>query len=238
MGTETEEYIQHGVSHDIKNLLSNISNLCILYFQIEQENRSEDALKITQMILRLSQESLFLLSNSNYLSTQKPAKKENKLLVINDLIKDRATWLYKKNAKKKKIRFSLNISNKRLMVWFNEVDFFRMLDNLVSNAIKFTPVGGKVVLTAVFKEKAVLITVKDTGIGIPLEHQHEVFTLNPTLKRRGTNNELSSGIGLVVVKRIIEEHQGVVWFESDLKQGTTFFVAIPKGNKIIDLIDL
>lgn len=238
MSTENADYIQHGVSHDIKNLLSNISNLCILYFQIEQENRSEDALKITQMILRLSQESLFLLSNSNYLDAEKPIRKENKLLIINDLIKDRVTWLYKKNAKKKKIKFVLNISNKSLMVWFNEIDFFRMLDNLVSNAIKFTPAGGKIVLTALFKEKAVLVTVKDSGIGIPLEYQNQVFDANPILKRRGTNNELSSGIGLVVVKKIIDEHNGAIWFESDLKGGTTFFVAMPKGNKLIDLIDL
>ena len=238
MITENENDIKHGISHDIKNLLSNISNLCILFFQIEQENRSEDALKITQMILRLSQESLFLLSNSNYLDNKVPRKVESKFLILNDLISDRAIWLYKHNAKSKKIRFVLKMPRKRLMVWFNEIDFFRMLDNLVSNAIKFTPLGGKVVLTAQTKDKTILISVMDTGIGIPLNHQKELFTSNLATKRRGTNNELSSGIGLVVVKKIVDENGGAVWFDSDLKKGTTFYVALPKGNKLIDLIDV
>lgn len=238
MTTKEEEDIKCGVSHDIKNLLTNISNLCLLFFQIEQENRSEEALKITQMILRLSQESLFLLSNNNYLLHQPTKKAERKLLVLNDLLTDRSTWLYKNNAKKKNIRFTLKIPRKKLMVWFNEVDFFRMLDNLVSNAIKFTPSKGKIILAAEVKEKTVLISLKDTGIGIPSDYQPHVFSSNQQIKRRGTNNELSSGIGLIVVKQIIDEYNGIVWFESDLKKGTSFFIAMAKGSKLVDLIDL
>jgi len=101
-----------------------------------------------------------------------------------------------------------------------------VMRNLINNAIKFTNDGGEVYIKAAKKTDILIISVTDTGIGIPAEKQNEIFTLR-TRSTYGTNQEKGIGLGLMMCKEFIEYQNGKIWFESNYGIGTTFFVSLP-----------
>lgn len=106
-----------------------------------------------------------------------------------------------------------------------------IMRNLLSNAIKYTPPKGAVTVKVELKKQDVILTVSDTGIGIPKDQQTKVFNKffragNATEKTEGT------GLGLYIVKSIISQAGGKIWFESEENKGTTFYVAIPLSGMI------
>jgi len=104
-----------------------------------------------------------------------------------------------------------------------------IIRNLVSNAIKFTTRGGYVQISANSEEKHFyLIAVKDTGIGIPAERHEEIFRLDSNDKTKGTEGELSTGLGLILCKDFVEKHGGEIWVESIEGQGSTFQFTLSK----------
>lgn len=106
----------------------------------------------------------------------------------------------------------------------------RVIDNLIVNAVKYTPRGGTVTVDIGVCENHVLITVKDTGIGIPRalhEHLFEPFTPS---RRPGTDREKSTGLGLSISREIVEQHGGRIWFESEEGQGSSFFLQLPSSE--------
>lgn len=101
-----------------------------------------------------------------------------------------------------------------------------VLRNLVNNAIKFTNEGGEVSIKVTTTTDRAFISVQDTGIGIPLEQQADLFTLK-TRSTYGTNREKGIGLGLLMCKEFMDYQQGDVWFESTPGKGSTFFVSLP-----------
>ena len=100
----------------------------------------------------------------------------------------------------------------------------RVLFNLTNNAIQAMPQGGKLSIKAFLKENKVVITVKDTGVGIPEDVKPKLFTPLFTTKSKG------QGFGLAVVKRMMESLDGSVTFESEVGKGTMFVLQLPKGS--------
>jgi signal transduction histidine kinase len=101
-----------------------------------------------------------------------------------------------------------------------------IMRNLINNAIKFTNDGGEVYIKAAKKTDNLVLSVTDTGIGIPTENRDEIFTLK-TRSTYGTNQEKGIGLGLMMCKEFIEYQHGEIWFESKYSIGTTFFVSLP-----------
>jgi signal transduction histidine kinase len=103
----------------------------------------------------------------------------------------------------------------------------RVLDNLIGNAIKFTPEGGTILVRLTQKEDAILLVVEDTGIGIAPEKQEQIFDrfyqVDGSTKRRYGG----VGLGLALVKELVETYGGHVAVESVLGQGSTFRVSLP-----------
>lgn len=99
----------------------------------------------------------------------------------------------------------------------------QILLNLVTNASKFTPEGGKITINASRDEKNLLIQVSDTGIGIKAEEQALIF--QPYYQ--GNPGSGGSGLGLAITKFLIELHGGKIWFKSQAGQGSTFFFSLP-----------
>lgn len=102
--------------------------------------------------------------------------------------------------------------------------------NILSNSIKFCKSGDSIIVNSVVKENFVLISIKDTGVGIELEEQKKIFQLEHTISQ-GTSGEKGHHIGLVLCKDMVEQNGGKISFESTVGEGTTFFIEIPK-NKI------
>jgi PAS domain S-box-containing protein len=105
--------------------------------------------------------------------------------------------------------------------------FDTVIRNLISNAIKFTPVGGKVTLTAGYIEDHIVeIKISDSGIGMTPELKDKLFLLNEKTSRKGTEGEPSTGLGLLLCKEFIEKHNGKIRVESEVGKGSTFSFTI------------
>ncbi len=105
----------------------------------------------------------------------------------------------------------------------------QVLINLVSNAVKYTPDGGKIRITLSDSEKSVLFHIQDTGIGIPEEEMSYIFERFYRADKSRNRNTGGSGIGLAIVKSIVFAHGGAIEVESRLNEGSSFIVSLPKA---------
>jgi PAS domain S-box-containing protein len=109
----------------------------------------------------------------------------------------------------------------------------QVLNNLVSNAIKFTPRGGKIFVRCRKSGSRALISVVDTGIGISPEEQRKIFQPFTQIDGSSSREYCGTGLGLSLVKKIVNMHQGEIWVESDIGKGSTFILSIPLGRKAL-----
>ena len=130
-------------------------------------------------------------------------------------------------ARDKKIALELKIEARLPSIAGNFQQLTHAFANLVDNAIKFTPIGGRVEVSACAVRRYVEIEVKDTGIGIPHEEHQQIFDRFYRGRQRGTDGVEGSGLGLALVKSVIENHRGVIEVESELEAGTIMRVRLP-----------
>ncbi len=106
-----------------------------------------------------------------------------------------------------------------------------VIRNIVSNAVKFTPKGGKIIISAkVNDQKNVQISIKDTGIGMSSALIDNLFRLDVKTGRKGTEGEPTAGLGLLLCKEFVEKNRGVIWAESVVGEGSTFYFTLPQKN--------
>ena len=103
----------------------------------------------------------------------------------------------------------------------------RVLVNLVSNALKFTPKGGRVRLGASREGGFVRVSVDDTGVGIPREDLHDIFDKYAQARSRATRSEKGTGLGLYITRQLVELHGGKISVQSEVGKGSTFSFTIP-----------
>lgn len=133
-------------------------------------------------------------------------------------------------AKKKSVRLEMNCQP-GITVTADENMLHSVLRNLVTNAIKFSHRGGTVKIGAERLGEKVKFSVSDNGIGIDKERIMKLFRIDANVSRPGTENEPSTGLGLILCKDFVEKHHGDIWAESKENEGTTFFFTIPKIMK-------
>jgi signal transduction histidine kinase len=102
-----------------------------------------------------------------------------------------------------------------------------VLQNLVSNAIKFTPHGGTIKVQSAQTDSGVVISVIDTGIGMTDDQQKSIFKIGSNRSTAGTNRERGSGLGLLLCKELIGINGGRIWVESSKGKGSRFSFSIP-----------
>jgi len=106
-----------------------------------------------------------------------------------------------------------------------------VLSNLITNAINYTPENGRVVLSAESNDDFVVMKVSDTGYGIASEDLDKIFTRFYRAKNEKTRFVIGTGLGLPIVKKIVESHHGRIEVESEVGKGSTFSVYIPVARK-------
>lgn len=131
------------------------------------------------------------------------------------------------SALKKNIQLVFEHDNKKTYCGLHKNKFTRILDNLLNNAIKYSHPGEMITVAVKSTGVCALLSVKDTGVGIPDDIQKHLFSDFIQSGRSGTSNETSSGLGLYIVKKLVDQHQGQLWFESRENRGTTFYVEFP-----------
>jgi two-component system sensor histidine kinase VicK len=125
-------------------------------------------------------------------------------------------------------KFSLVTHLENVNLNTDSVKFFQIIHNLLSNAIKFTGKNGRIEIAIDEEAHAFVFAVRDNGIGIPADLQQYIFDKRSFAGRAGLKGEPSNGIGLSIIKKLVELLGGEIWFESQEKMGSVFFVRLQK----------
>ena len=215
----------------IKQELENtIESRDTLYSVIAHDLRSP--LGSLKMMNKTSEEIFLLLDNllkwaKNRLKKQNVYKQETD---INSLVSSTAE-IYIPMATQKGLTIQLQDMDKELS-GFVDIDMIKtVVRNLISNAIKFSFEGGTITIGSKIEGDHVVISVKDSGKGIKKEDQEKLLKQNTHFTSYGTNNEKGSGLGLMLCKDFVEQHDGKLWFESEEGKGSTFFASLKALSK-------
>ena len=146
-------------------------------------------------------------------------------LIVEQLVRDEFE-IARPNAGQKKITLTSDVP-KSLIIGADENMFRNILRNLVSNAVKFTPKGGEVHLSAEVVDAAVVISVTDNGVGMKPDDIEKLFKIETNFSTRGTESEKGTGLGLLLCKEFVEKHGGKIWIESKEGIGSKFSFTIP-----------
>lgn len=131
------------------------------------------------------------------------------------------------HAELKKQTLELEIVPDLPSVLGNSLRLGQVVSNLVSNAVKYTPEGGHILVDAFIKDGQVVVKIEDDGIGISKEDLPHIFDKFYRVDRPETEGIIGSGLGLSIVKTIVEKHRGRIWVDSEVGKGTTFAIVLP-----------
>lgn len=138
--------------------------------------------------------------------------------------------LFKTNAANKNISLNNKI-NSNTVVLADSNALETVLRNIVSNAVKFTKNGGEVIIESVTGSENTTVSITDTGIGMSKETIGKLFRIDVNYSTTGTNNEVGTGLGLVICKELIERLGGNIRVESEFGNGSKFIFTLPNGKK-------
>jgi len=182
------------------------------------ENINENTMRLITLV-----NDLLNVSRINMGKVIEPASPVNVAETISAVLKSGDGFVAKNKIK---IVFDAN-KKAEARVFISPQHFFESIENIVSNAIKYTPEQGTVKITVSSKGNQIKIAVADSGIGIPKKEQEKMFSKFFRAQNAIQKDPDGSGLGLSVVKSFIEEAGGTVSFESEEGKGTTFFVSLP-----------
>ncbi len=135
---------------------------------------------------------------------------------------------YLPQARQKRILFDFEIPNAPIFLFADADKLMQILDNLITNALRFTEAMGKIEIGIADQGEEILFHVTDTGIGIAKENQKKLFSKFEQFGRIDGPGYKGTGLGLAIAKGLVEKHDGKIWVESVLGEGTTFWFTIHK----------
>jgi signal transduction histidine kinase len=134
------------------------------------------------------------------------------------------------NAEEKSILIQNNIAD-GTMVYADKTMISIVLRNLISNALKYTNLKGLVQISSNKQEGEIIISINDNGVGIANEILDKLFQIDGVISTPGTQKEKGTGLGLILCREYLEKNKGVIWVQSVIKQGTTFYFSLPVNNR-------
>jgi two-component system sensor histidine kinase VicK len=221
------------VAHDLKNPIHNIKSLSS-FLKKNLENlqeigaeRKNQSITFINMIADTCDKAytiikdLLLIGEIELGKLNLKKQKTNLNTFIEPLLKP-----FELVAKEKNIGICFDCPAEPVYAQINREKFVRVIENLVSNAVKFTKTGGEVSVSLKKESERVILQVSDNGIGIPEPLQRSIFQKFTKANRQGTQGEATTGLGLYIVKQIVDLHKGKIWLESKENQGTCFYIEL------------
>lgn len=216
------------IAHDLRSPFHSLLGLSDLIINDSEEMTKEEIKEYVGNFSSVLKSQLNLLENlfnwSRLQIDKVEIKRESMNLykVANEVIS-----VLSASAKLKGISVSNNVETETNIFADNNM-MHSILRNLISNAIKFTKPGGKVSISSRITEDSHQIAVTDTGIGINQEDAENLFRIGSQLTSNGTQGEKGSGLGLTIIKEMVEKHDGTIWIESKIGEGSKLIFSIPQ----------
>lgn len=220
--------IIHMLVHDLKGplssirVLSNLAQACIQEGNISEgvdfltliDGVEEDASRLIETLIRLLE-----LNNIKFTLEPEPTN-------LSELLQN-SIQRFSTKANEYAIALTAELPNRAVWIRADGQILKQVIDNLLSNAVKFTPAEGNITVRLSKQKDHVTLSVQDSGIGIPLEMQPELFEKFTKARRTGIHDEKTSGLGLSIVKKIVDIHRGSVYITSQEHRGSTFTIELP-----------
>lgn len=230
------------LSHDLRSPLSSIIEISSLLQSQMEEMEPQEVRQMLDLLYQASTEELNMLDYLLEWARIKYASEVFTPLRMN--LREKVTKVFEK-FNKMAAAGSLILVNEvpeQTTVYADKNMLLSIVQNLVSNAIKYTLTGGTITVSAITQGDHVMVKVKDTGVGISKEKMEKLF--KPQLKALSQlrKENKGAGIGLLLVKGFVERNDGEIWAESVEGQGTTFYFTLPvsessKKNDPVSLLD-
>ncbi len=222
------------VTHDLRNPINAIQNVSWFlldeseYMAEEHRLFLKDIYEVSDYMSRLVDDLLDLsriesgklelnLRSDDYIHTVRESISINKPLAV-----------------KKGIELQAELPDESLMLSYDRNKVTQVINNLISNAIKFSHPKTKILIRVDSQEKNVVTSIIDEGQGIPEKEIHQVFSEFSKLSIKPTGDEKSTGLGLAIAKRIVEGHHGDIWVNSKVGKGSAFCFRLPMQNEDSD----
>ncbi len=212
------------IAHDLKAPFNRSKGLLNLLHSSGPLTKDQE--EVINMIYKSTDQGFELISDLLLLYGENQLVQKKELINLNSLLKE-TTQAYKKLAAAKKIKLNVELERNTVMLNTDLGLFTRVLDNLLTNAIKFTDHGKNIFLKLSRDNAHICISVKDEGQGIPEEEHNLLFKRFQTLSPKPTGGEGSTGLGLSIVKQIMDELSGTVTVNSQSGKGSEFILKFP-----------
>lgn len=226
--SETKTFIIRMASHDLKNPLMGVTSFGQFLLQQAQERTPQDdsEIEMLESILMAGNEMRNIINHILDLERIRSGKRRLETFDLRILLAE-VVEEFLLRAKQKQQTLTEQSSDSPLHINGDQEQLKLAFTNLVGNAIKYTPDGGNITVSVQTSEYQVRVSIKDTGYGIPAEAIPQLFKEFFRVRSADTRHIDGTGLGLNLVKLIIEAHQGRVWVESEVKVGSTFYVELP-----------
>ncbi|MFD0764863.1 ATP-binding protein [Mucilaginibacter lutimaris] len=221
--SQEKDRILRTVAHDLRNPIGGIASLTTM---MAQDEYTDEQKELINLLRETSFNSLELINEILEATNMNSVALNLEQIEINSLVNNSVELLRFKAAEKGQT-ILLEPLNRQQELYISREKIWRVISNLISNAIKFSPTGGEINVKVAEVNGKIIIAVQDHGIGIPDKMKDEVFNMFTSAQRPGTSGEKSFGLGLSICKQIMDKHHGKIWFESNANIGTTFFISLP-----------
>ncbi len=212
------------VAHDLRNPIGAIESVTLI---MELDEMDDDTADNVYMIKASCTKAMSIINDLLEVAKNDSSDViETQRLELNQLLRNIIEmWRFRENIKNEII---LTSNQPEVFAAINVEKFQRVIDNLISNAIKFSKETDKVEVNVTQSKTGILVEVKDYGLGIPKEMLPHIFERFSKAGRQGIRGEQSTGLGLSIVRQIVEKHHGQIEVQSDEKKGSSFRISLPQ----------
>lgn len=215
------------IAHDLRNSFNVVLGFAELLLAKNKQLPEEKVKRYIQLIYASSKNGNYLLENLLQWSRTQTGHISFEPVSLNLFTMVEGTLkLFESDIQRKNIQVNIDIDT-LLEVLADENMIQTVLRNLLSNAIKFTYEKGSIIFRAIEIGSLVEVSIEDSGVGIPVENQKQLFNIENHISTQGTAHEHGTGLGLILCREFIEKHNGKLWVESELGRGSKFKFTIP-----------
>lgn len=228
---KTKDKLFSVLAHDLQSPFMGISGLSDMIKKNAEKGNTDEVIEYSKMIADTTKRTSTLFTNILDWAASQTGELEMKHTINNlDECLDETIALLQDHQQKKNITIQRDNTNIEFSADPNALK--TVLRNLISNALKFTPNDGIIKISAKKNKDEVVVSISDSGVGIKSDLIPMIFKMDSYISTEGTDQEQGTGIGLSLCREMIARHNGKIWAESELGQGSVFHFSLPDLNTV------